>query len=267
VAEPAAQLPPGPVATRAPSLLPATTPAWGLGRKLAVAGAAASVMIALVLAFGHRSTATTLAMASIPLPPPASAPSKQVTLASTAVPLVVPVPEPPVAPAPAPRAAAPVADDPPLEAPPAAQGGKDGEDDEPSPRKKAHTGGGRRTAAKVARPAHHARVKAKSKLLASRNTPSAPASKGDPRETYARGNTLLFAGNGEAAVAAYREAVRLAPSDPIGYRGLGLAYEQQGDKPAALRALRKYLKLAPNAPDRQIIARRVELLSRADAVD
>ena len=56
---------------------------------------------------------------------------------------------------------------------------------------------------------------------------------------------------------------RKRPTDPIGYRGLGLAYELKGDTAAAIRALRKYLKLAPDAADRSIISRRIERLSKS----
>jgi tetratricopeptide (TPR) repeat protein len=87
----------------------------------------------------------------------------------------------------------------------------------------------------------------------------------DPREAYERGNNLLFAGDVAGATAAYREAVRFAPSDPIGYRGLGLALEQQGDTAGAVRALRRYLKLAPGARDRELIARRIGLLGHTGA--
>jgi Flp pilus assembly protein TadD len=99
------------------------------------------------------------------------------------------------------------------------------------------------------------------RLLAKRGATAAPADRGDPRATYERGNALLFAGNATGAIAAYREAIQLAPADPIGYRGLGLAYEQKGDTAAAIRALQKYLKLAPSAPDRAIISRRIDRLS------
>jgi cytochrome c-type biogenesis protein CcmH/NrfG len=66
-------------------------------------------------------------------------------------------------------------------------------------------------------------------------------------------------------VTAYREAVRIAPDDPVGYRGLGLAYAEQGDMAAAVRALRQYLKLAPKAADRPLIVRRIEMLGKAAA--
>src|SRR6185503_16169281 len=89
--------------------------------------------------------------------------------------------------------------------------------------------------------------------------PSTDAS--DPRPHYERGNALLFAGDGKGAVSAYREAVKLAPNDPIGFRGLGLAYEQQGETAAAIRALQRYLKLARHGPDRALIERRIASVS------
>ena len=92
--------------------------------------------------------------------------------------------------------------------------------------------------------------------------PSVATERGDPRPPYERGNALLFAGDAEGAIAAYRDAVRDAPADPIGYRGLGLAYEQKGETASAIRALHKYLKLAPHAADRAIISRRIDRLSK-----
>ena len=80
---------------------------------------------------------------------------------------------------------------------------------------------------------------------------------------YERGNALLFAGDSKGAIAAYREAIRAAPADPSAFRGLGLAYEQQSEPVFAARALRRYLKLAPNAPDHEIVARRLERLPTA----
>ncbi len=96
-----------------------------------------------------------------------------------------------------------------------------------------------------------------------RNAPTTTATPehGDPRPHYERGNALLFAGDSKGAIAAYREAIRAAPTDPSAFRGLGLAYEQQSEPVFAARALRRYLKLAPNAPDREIVARRLERLS------
>ena len=70
----------------------------------------------------------------------------------------------------------------------------------------------------------------------------------------------MLAGDPRAAIAAYEEAVRLAPKDPAGYRGLGLAYAQSGARTEAVRFLRLYLKLAPTAPDRELVSKRIRLL-------
>ena len=115
---------------------------------------------------------------------------------------------------------------------------------------------------KHAKRARHERRNTRRTEVASRATPAA-ADEGEARASYERGNALLFAGDAAGAVAAYRKAVELAPADPIGYRGLGLAYEQQGGTGAAIRALRKYLKLAPGAADREIISRRIARLGGA----
>jgi tetratricopeptide (TPR) repeat protein len=115
---------------------------------------------------------------------------------------------------------------------------------------------------KHAKHARHERRHAHRTEVASRATPSA-GDEGEARASYQRGNALLFAGDAAGAVAAYRKAVELAPADPIGYRGLGLAQEQRGETGAAVRALRKYLKLAPGAADREIISRRIARLSQA----
>jgi Flp pilus assembly protein TadD len=115
---------------------------------------------------------------------------------------------------------------------------------------------------KHAKHARHERRHAHRTEVASREAPAA-GDDGEARASYQRGNALLFAGDPAGAVAAYQKAVELAPADPIGYRGLGLAHEQQGETAAAVRALRKYLKLAPGAADREIISRRITRLSQA----
>ncbi len=97
---------------------------------------------------------------------------------------------------------------------------------------------------------------------AKRSAPPRPPERSDPRPPYERGNALLFAGDAKGAIVAYREAVKSSPSDPIGFRGLGLAYEQQGENAAAIRALHRYLKLAPGASDRELISRRIDRLAK-----
>jgi tetratricopeptide repeat protein len=84
------------------------------------------------------------------------------------------------------------------------------------------------------------------------------------RAAYQRGNDLLLTGNAGGAIDAYQEAVRLAPSDPVGYRGLGLAYEKEGKNKEAIAALVSYLKLSRHAHDREVIARRLYRLTHTD---
>jgi Meckel syndrome type 1 protein len=81
------------------------------------------------------------------------------------------------------------------------------------------------------------------------------------RAAYERGNGLLFQDDAAGAAAAYQEAVRLAPGDPVGYRGLGLAYEKEGKIDDAISALVSYLKLSKHAHDREVIARRLSRLT------
>ncbi|HEX7501676.1 MAG TPA: tetratricopeptide repeat protein [Polyangia bacterium] len=99
----------------------------------------------------------------------------------------------------------------------------------------------------------------------STRTAAAQPSVSDPatrsREAYNEGNASLFSGQTESAIKAYQEAVRLNRKDPAGYRGLGLAYAQAGRRTEAVGAFQRYLKLAPTAKDRDIIKKRIQLLT------
>ncbi len=99
----------------------------------------------------------------------------------------------------------------------------------------------------------------------STRTAAAQASVADPatrsRQAYKEGNASLFSGQTEAAIKAYQEAVRLNRKDPAGYRGLGLAYAQAGRRTEAASAFQRYLKLARTAKDRDIIMKRIQLLT------
>ena len=57
--------------------------------------------------------------------------------------------------------------------------------------------------------------------------------------------------------------MRLAPGEPVGYRGLGLAYEKEGKIDDAISALVSYLKLSKHAHDREVIARRLFRLTHS----
>jgi Flp pilus assembly protein TadD len=94
-------------------------------------------------------------------------------------------------------------------------------------------------------------------------SPAEPGDDSAARAAYTKGNRLLLTGDTGGAISAYEEATRLAPSSPAGYRGLGLAYEKQGNSAEAARAFRRYLKLAPGSDDRALIAERLQRLAPA----
>jgi hypothetical protein len=245
------------------------------GRNLVIAGAAAVLTLVAAAALLHRSPArraASLGTVAAPVPRPQAGPAADTTPHETSRPRetsrphetsrTAPVIEPVLPDAvPPPRAAQDerVASTPrvahlervaPARAAPAA------------PKAKKQVRAGHRAPAHERRHAKREKRIARQTQVATRAART-PAAAGDPRATYERGNALLFSGDATGAVAAYREAVQLAPADPIGYRGLGLAYEQLGQTAAASRALRRYLKLAPGAADRAIISRRIERLGQA----
>ena len=81
------------------------------------------------------------------------------------------------------------------------------------------------------------------------------------RIAYASGNQRLFAGDPDGAIKAYRQALGFYPAYVAGYRGLGLAYAQQGNKPQALQAFKTYVSSVPNAKDAALIRKRITSLS------
>jgi len=80
------------------------------------------------------------------------------------------------------------------------------------------------------------------------------------RAAYVLGNQKLFAGDAKGAISAYREALDRYPGYVGGYRGLGLAYAQVGDKASALSALQSYVTAAPHARDVALIKKRISRL-------
>jgi hypothetical protein len=94
---------------------------------------------------------------------------------------------------------------------------------------------------------------------------AAPQSEDDPaiasaRGAYNRGNQRLFVGDLEGAVHAYQESLDLYPGYVGGYRGLGLAYAELGEKSSALEALKAYVAAAPAARDVALIKKRIARL-------
>jgi len=82
------------------------------------------------------------------------------------------------------------------------------------------------------------------------------------RAAYSAGNQKLFAGDPAGAIKFYRQALAYYPGYVAGYRGLGLAYERQGDKTNALKALRMYVSSVPSAKDTPLIRKRIASLQK-----
>ncbi|HVU49034.1 MAG TPA: hypothetical protein VHL80_00005, partial [Polyangia bacterium] len=122
---------------------------------------------------------------------------------------------------------------------------------------------GRRLAGGADAPRAERRLPARKLALASAKKEKPAGDHEAARAAYERGNGLLFAGDAAGAASSYREAVRLAPGDPVGYRGLGLASEKEGKTDDAISAFVSYLKLSRHARDREVIARRLARLTRA----
>jgi outer membrane biosynthesis protein TonB len=89
-----------------------------------------------------------------------------------------------------------------------------------------------------------------------------PATVARAREAYLSGNTKLFIGDTDGAVAAYRKTLNIYPGYVAGYRGLGLAYAEQNNIEEALGAFRTYVKNVPAAKDIPLIRKRMEMLER-----
>jgi hypothetical protein len=80
------------------------------------------------------------------------------------------------------------------------------------------------------------------------------------RQSYAAGNQRLFAGDADGAIRYYKQSLGYYPGYVAGYRGLGLAYSQQGNKPAAVQAFRTYVSSVPTAKDAALIRKRITTL-------
>jgi Tetratricopeptide repeat len=84
---------------------------------------------------------------------------------------------------------------------------------------------------------------------------------GRARSAYLSGNRQLFAGDAQAAIRAYRQALSMYPGYVGGYRGLGLAYAQLGDREKALDAFKTYVTTVPGAKDVELIKKRIARLT------
>lgn len=85
----------------------------------------------------------------------------------------------------------------------------------------------------------------------------------DPRsaeQLTAEASRKFLAGELATAKNLYKAALRKEPRYAPAHRGLGLVYEKLGRKSSAVDAFERYLKLAPNAEDAEVIRQRIERL-------
>lgn len=78
-----------------------------------------------------------------------------------------------------------------------------------------------------------------------------------PRLYYILGLTHLQLAQNKEAVAAFENALRRAPRDAATLYQLALAFESDGDLPAAEKNLRESLSLAPDSPESNALAGRI----------
>jgi len=92
-----------------------------------------------------------------------------------------------------------------------------------------------------------------------RSTPPAPDAPDLARaqELNRTATRMLVQGALGDALSGFRDATLAAPRYAPAWRGLGLANERLGRNPEALRAYRRYLEIAPSAPDAAEIRERV----------
>ena len=124
----------------------------------------------------------------------------------------------------------------------------------------APTLGGKRVVLEYDAPRGATKQPAKQKIVGAAKDDTAAV--GAARITYFSGNRRLYAGDAEGAIRLYRQALGMYPGYVAGYRGLGLAYAQKGDRANALRAFRTYIGAVPNAKDVALIRKRIAGLQR-----
>ncbi len=219
---------------------------------VAAAGVLGVLVIALLVVLLRRDSGPVVAKTEEPKKPAPVAvavapPTKPVAPPPVAPPPVAPVPvAPPKHPAPAPvvvaRAPEPVAAEP-----------------EPARPAPAHRHlGGRRVVVEDDGSKNRSDTPA---VVA--DTPAAQGDLDAARASYKKGNAALFAGRPDDAVNLYQQSLHEYPGYVAGYRGLGLAYAEQGQTADAIKALKNYVKNASGAKDLGIIKKRIDRLSRA----
>jgi Flp pilus assembly protein TadD len=90
----------------------------------------------------------------------------------------------------------------------------------------------------------------------------------DPKNFKAHNNLgVLYKQKGLTAQAIneYQAASKADPANPVPYKNMAILYDEQGRLPEALRSFARYLELAPNASDAEVIRSRVrDLRSKTD---
>jgi len=79
-------------------------------------------------------------------------------------------------------------------------------------------------------------------------------------ELFKKGSEQILAGKFDDAEATLRQSLKVDRRYAPAYRGLGILYQRTGATAKALDAFKKYLKLAPQAPDAAAIEARIEQL-------
>jgi len=82
----------------------------------------------------------------------------------------------------------------------------------------------------------------------------------DPVASYRTGLQQYARGETTAALLTFRSSLANSPNFAATWRGLGLVYEKLGNRSQARSAFRRYLQLAPSAPDGEQIRDRMERL-------
>ena len=93
-------------------------------------------------------------------------------------------------------------------------------------------------------------------------SPASPPSEPgpDPAAAYRTGLQQYARGDNAGALATLRASASANRSYAPTWRGLGLVYEKLGNKALAKLAFKRYLQLAPDAPDADQIRDRMERL-------
>jgi Flp pilus assembly protein TadD len=79
-----------------------------------------------------------------------------------------------------------------------------------------------------------------------------------PKGAFAEGQALLRNGDVDGALAKFQEAARANPSDAKAQKEIGRCYNRLGQRDRAQPYLKRYLELAPDAPDAAFIRAMLE---------